>query len=152
MNSTNMEPQAQDSVPTSPNEASGCPGVQTPQEAHTLALHHLPSDIAVEFPSSSRQPQRKRKRDPDAGPTTGTGEEEPRACKRPRKGQVKTLSEERQRNAQQARQNEHEQPHAQPQPRRSTRIWAMNGKKDAAPPMAEIPVKLTGRKRTVRKK
>lgn len=147
-----MEPRAQDSVPTSANEASECPAVQTLQEAHTLASHHLPSDIPVELPSPSRQPQRKRKREPDAGATTGTGEEVPRACKRPRKAQVKTLPEEQQRNAGEVRQSEHEQPHAQPQPRRSTRIRAMNGKKDAAPPMAETPMKPTGRKRTVRKK
>ena len=136
--SIKMEPQ--DPVLNSANEAPVCPSVQTAPGAYTLA------NLPVVLPPSFQQPQRKRKREANARVTKGMGEE--RLCKRPRAAHLEALPEEQQRNAQE----ESEQPPAQLQPRRSTRIQAMNGKKNSPPPIAENPAKPTSQKWAVRKK
>jgi hypothetical protein len=53
---------------------------------------------------------------------------------------------------QEEREDEHEQPPTQPEPRRSARIKAMNKPQDAVPPKVKTPTKSTSRKRAVRKK
>jgi len=136
---------------------------QTPLEAPSQAAPSLPptatgqfdpqpppsEDAPARHASSSSRPQRKRKR----GVVAGEGsEEEPRAQKRPRKARVETLAERQQRDAREGREDEHEQPSAQLQPRRSARIRAINNQQDVGLPKVGIPAKSTSLKRVVRKK
>ena len=145
-----------------------CPTNQTPQGDHIIYARslfppsgatdpqpppagHIPAALAP----SSGTPQRKRKRDVDAGDGKEKGEEKgeekPLAHKRRGKARLGTLPEEQQSDAREGRQNEHEQPPVQLQPRRSTRIQERKNK-GAALPKVENPAKPASRKRTVRKK
>jgi hypothetical protein len=112
-------------------------GASIPQEP---PLEDTPAGL-----SSSSRPQRKRKREVEGNKELG-------AHKRPRKTRLEMLPEEQQKDTREGIQNEHEQPPAQPQPRRSTRIQAMNKRRDGVPSKHDIPASPTSRKRAVRKK
>ena len=156
-----VEPRAQNSFSTS--QASTRPASQPPQRAHILAARPLPpspigkldpylppaESIVVGLVSSSRQPQRKRKREVDAGDSKETGVEEPGAYKRPRKSRLEKLLGG---DAWKGGENEQEQPPAESQPRRSTRIQVTNKEMGAAPPKTENPAKPAGQRRAGRKK
>jgi hypothetical protein len=98
-----------------------------------------PSEDAPAGLSPSSRPQGKRKREVGVG----DGNEGSGAHKRPRKTRPETLPEGRRRDAQEGTQNEHEQPPAQPKPRRSTRIQAMNKRRDGVPSKGKIPTRST---------
>ena len=124
--------------------------------------------------SSSKQPQRKRAREVEVDGEEGkeTGEDTPRASKRPRRARLAGESQPEWRDrgepVPEGVQNEDENGHGPPnlgppQPRRSERIRELKGKKDAFPAPAPVPpkakaktkkpaAKLTSRKRAPRKK
>jgi hypothetical protein len=123
------------------------PSLPSTADGKNIPQTHPSMDPPAGKASSSSRPQRKRKREVGAEDGKEAG-----AHKRPRKARIEGLPEGQRRDAREGGQNEHEQAPAQPQLRRSTRIQAMNKRRDTVPPQGEIPARSTSRKRAVGKK